>query len=113
MSNFVEKRATVALLLLLVAACTAFGPRIVPPKVTVMAVRLDRLEQTSAYFGVLVELANPNATDVEITGLDATVAIEGESVASASLAEVAAVRSPRKAISRRSSPSRTKTRQLW
>jgi LEA14-like dessication related protein len=86
MSDVAEKRATVALLSLLLAACAAFGPRIEPPKVTVIAVRLDRLEQASAYFGVMVVLANPNATDVEISGLDATLAIEGESVAGASLA---------------------------
>jgi LEA14-like dessication related protein len=86
MYDMAQRHATVALLLLLLAACAAFGPRIEPPRVTVIAVRLDRLEQASAYFGVIVDLANPNATDVEITGLDATLAIEGELVAGASLA---------------------------
>jgi Late embryogenesis abundant protein len=85
-AGLMNKRATGALVLLLVSACAALGPQIAPPKVTVIGVRLDRLEQASAYFGVIVLLANPNATDVEVSRLEASLAIEGEPVAGALLA---------------------------
>jgi LEA14-like dessication related protein len=79
-----QSRLGLALLMLL-AACTALGPRIEAPRVTAIAVRLDRLEQATAYLAITVELANPNANDIDVTGFDAAVAIEGEPVVTAML----------------------------
>ena len=83
-SLLAQPRLAVALLMLL-AACAALGPRIEPPKVTAIGVRLDRLEQASAFLAITVELANPNANDIDVTGFDATVSIEGEPVVTAML----------------------------
>jgi LEA14-like dessication related protein len=77
--------AFAAALLLIVAACANFGPRIDPPKVNVVDVRLDRIEGADAWFVAHVILDNPNDREVAVDSLDATLAIEGEAVATASL----------------------------
>ena len=70
---------------LALAACATFGPRVAAPTVTVVDVRLDRLEAASAWFVASVQLANPNAQEIAVDTLDATLAIEGEPVATAAL----------------------------
>jgi LEA14-like dessication related protein len=79
------RAAFAAALVLLVAACASFGPRIEPPKVSVTDVRLDRLEGTDAWFVAQVILDNPNDREIAVSSLDATLAIEGETVATAAL----------------------------
>jgi LEA14-like dessication related protein len=76
----------VAALALGAASCAMLGPRIAPPTVTVNAVVLDRLEGLEARFVASVTLANPNPREVAVESLDATLSIEGESVATATLA---------------------------
>jgi LEA14-like dessication related protein len=78
-------RGAVSLLALLLAACAAFGPRLEAPHVRVVSVGLDRIESANAWFVATVELTNPNARDIEVEALDATLAIEGQVVASAAL----------------------------
>jgi LEA14-like dessication related protein len=70
----------------MLAACAALGPRIDPPIVSVVDVRLDRIESASAWFVASVELRNPNTRELAVDALDATLTIEGEPVASAALA---------------------------
>jgi LEA14-like dessication related protein len=69
----------------MLAACAALAPWIDPPTLTVIGVRLDRVEGGRAVFAVAVELANPNARPVEVTGVDAAVTIEDQRVATAML----------------------------
>jgi len=78
--------------LALLAGCANFGERLAPPKATVTSVRLDRVDGAASVFVIGVELTNPNARDLDIQSLDANVAIEDESVATASL--VSPVRLP-------------------
>ena len=78
-------RTLSAALLLFVAGCAAFGPRIEPPKVNVTDVRLDRIEGADAWFVARVVLDNPNDREIAVASLDATLAIEGETVATAAL----------------------------
>ena len=80
------RRAWPAALIVLLAACANFGPRIAPPTVTVTDVRLDRIEGANAWFVAAVTLDNPNDREVAVQSLDATLAIEGETVATAALA---------------------------
>jgi LEA14-like dessication related protein len=80
------RRALVGALALLVAACAAFGPRVAPPTVTVDDVRLDRIEGAQAWFVAAVTLDNPNEREIAVESLDATLSIEGEAVATATLA---------------------------
>jgi LEA14-like dessication related protein len=68
------------------AACASFGVRLEAPKVTVQSVRLDRVQDAQALFGITVQLANPNAVPISVDAVDVAVAIEGEVVATAKLA---------------------------
>jgi hypothetical protein len=68
-----------------VLAGCAMAPSIAAPRVGVKAVSLDRLEGADAYFTVQVDLDNPNARALAVDALDATLAIEGEPVAHATL----------------------------
>jgi LEA14-like dessication related protein len=77
--------ALTTLAVLMLAACANFGPRIDPPKVDVVDVRLDRIEGADAWFVAHVILANPNDREIAVDSLDATLAIEGETVATAAL----------------------------
>jgi LEA14-like dessication related protein len=71
--------------LVVVAGCAAFGPRIEAPRVSVVDVRLDRIQGADAYFVAGVELANPNARPIEVAAIDATLSIEDQTVANATL----------------------------
>jgi LEA14-like dessication related protein len=89
-------RAAAALLLcvgaaLLLCACAALGPRITPPGIAVLDVRLDRIEGTEAWFVATAELTNPNADPLAVDTLDATLSIEGEVVSTAALAAPARI----------------------
>ena len=67
------------------AACAAFGPRLTPPTITVTDVRLDRLESVDATFVAGIQIQNPNPQELAVEALDGTLAIEGETVATAAL----------------------------
>lgn len=71
---------------LLLAGCAALGPRIQAPTITIDDVRLDRMESVQAVFVAHVTMANPNDREIAVEALDATLTVEGEQVASASLA---------------------------
>ncbi|CAG0975206.1 hypothetical protein BURK1_01441 [Burkholderiales bacterium] len=70
----------------LLAACAAFGPRLVAPEVTAAGVRDLRLALPEVRMTVDLVLANPNAVDVPLEALVASVSLEGERVAEATLA---------------------------
>ena len=93
MRSITRQRCAAAFVLLL-TACASFGPRIDPPKVTVTDVRLDRLEGADAWFVAQVTLDNPNDREIAVDALDARLAIEGETIATAGL--TAPVRLPAK-----------------
>jgi LEA14-like dessication related protein len=78
-------RAATLALALLVAAC-ATAPRLEAPRVTVDAVRLDRLTVAEAQFTVLLRIANPNTRDIAVDAIEATVRIEDVAVGTARLA---------------------------
>ena len=82
-----RRRSAIAVvgLALAAAGCASFGPRIEPPTVTVLDVRLDRLESADAWFVANVELSNPNDREVALDALDATLTIEEQPVANAAL----------------------------
>src|SRR5690348_16144311 len=70
---------------MVLAGCATLGPRITPLTVTLTDVRLDRIESVDAYFVAGVTLANPNPQEIAVDALDGTLAVEGETVASAAL----------------------------
>jgi len=91
-------RAALIAFALIVAGCAGLGQRLAAPKVEVVGVRLDRVQDARAHFGVTVELANPNPQPINVEGFDAALAVEGEVVATATL--VAPVRVPANATAR-------------
>src|SRR4030095_14447268 len=70
---------------LVVAACAGLGQRLAGPKVDVVGVRLDSVQDARALFGVIVDLSNPNPQPVDVEAFEAALAIEGEVVATANL----------------------------
>ena len=70
---------------LVLSSCATFGPRVAPPTVTVNDVALESLDGLQARFVAGVTLANPNDREIAVDGLDATLSIEGEPVATANL----------------------------
>lgn len=82
--NPVRRLVFVAIALML-AACATFAVRN-PPHIDVTAVSLDRVEGPDAYFTVDLALTNRVDQPIAIEALDATLAIEGEQVAQAKLA---------------------------
>jgi len=77
-------KITLVLLAALAAACATM-PRLDPPTVERVEVRLDRIEGPAAWFGISLDLANPNSVGVTLDSLDVGLAIEDEVVATASL----------------------------
>ena len=75
----------VATTALAVAACAGLGQRLEAPKVDVVGVRLDSVQDARALFGVIVDLSNPNPQPLDVEAFEAALAIEGEVVATASL----------------------------
>jgi LEA14-like dessication related protein len=78
-------RLSLVAIVLAVASCATFGPRLAPPTVTVNDVALESLDGLQARFVAAVTLANPNDREVAVDALDATLSIEGEPVATANL----------------------------
>ena len=71
----------------LLGACAALAPRIEPPSVSVNDVVLERIEGAQAWFAASVTLVNPNARAIAVEALEATLALEGEPVATFALAQ--------------------------
>jgi LEA14-like dessication related protein len=80
-------RAALVAVAFIAVGCATLGQRLAAPKVEVVGVRLDRVQDARAYFGVAVDLANPNPQPLDVEGFEAALAIEGEVVATANLAE--------------------------
>ena len=67
------------------------GQRLAAPKVEVVGVRLDRVQDARAYFGGDRQLARPeSARAINAPGFDAALAVEGEVVATATLVALGA-----------------------
>jgi LEA14-like dessication related protein len=75
-----------AALLALIAGCAALLPKPLPPHVSLETVRVTRLAAADARFTLGLVIDNPNAYDLAVTAFDVRVAVEGEPLASGSLA---------------------------
>jgi LEA14-like dessication related protein len=76
----------VAAALLLVAGCAALAPRPLPPKVELAGLRITRLAPADTRIRIALDVQNPNAYALAVSALDATVTVEGERFATATLA---------------------------
>jgi len=68
------------------AACAALGPRLASPEVVGANVRVIRVALPEVTLAIDLELTNPNPVEVVVQGFDARIALEGERVATATLA---------------------------
>jgi LEA14-like dessication related protein len=68
----------------LLASC-ATVPRLAPPRVAVDTVRLERITGTEARFDVILRLDNPNAREIAVDAIDASVTVDDVPVGTATL----------------------------
>ena len=68
------------------AACAALGPRLASPEVVGANVRVIRVALPEVTLAIDLELSNPNPVEVVVQGFDTRIALEGERVATATLA---------------------------
>jgi len=73
----------------LLAGCAALPPRLAAPEFEVAGVRVVEARLPSVRLAVDLVVRNPNAVAIELAGLDADLAIEGERAGSARLARPA------------------------
>ena len=62
----------------LLAACAALAPRPLPPGVALEGVRVTRLTPQDTRLTVTLVVSNPNAYDLAVSALDASIAVDGE-----------------------------------
>ncbi len=84
-----RRRVAAVAIAALIAGCAALPPRLVAPEVEVAAVRVVEARLPTVRLSVDLVVTNPNAVAIELAGLDADLAIEGERVGSARLARPA------------------------
>jgi hypothetical protein len=75
-----------AALVAALAGCAALIEKPVPPQVRLESVRVSRFTPADTRFTLVLAVENANAYDLAVTALDATLAVEGEPLATAKLA---------------------------
>jgi LEA14-like dessication related protein len=70
---------------LAVAACALVPPRIDPPEVALADVRIERLGADDIQATLVLDVTNPNDTDVALDALAFTLALAGEQAVEASM----------------------------
>ena len=80
-----SRRRLAAALVALVAGCAALPPKPLPPQVALETVRVARLTAADARIVVTLAVRNPNAYDLAVNALDASLALEGEPLLDGSL----------------------------
>jgi LEA14-like dessication related protein len=75
-----------AALAALLGAC-ASGPKVEPPKVSIAGVQVIRSQVWAQHLKVRLHVHNPNDRDLPVQGLEYTIEIAGQEVASGSSAE--------------------------
>jgi LEA14-like dessication related protein len=75
-----------ATLMALLAGC-ATAPKLEPPKVSIVGLKVVSAEVWVQHLKVRLQLHNPNDRDLPVTGLEYTIEIAGQNVASGSYAE--------------------------
>jgi LEA14-like dessication related protein len=80
-------RAAVALVLVVaLAACAAMGPKLASPEIVGANVRVVQVTLPEVTMAIDLTLSNPNAVEIVVQGFDARISLEGERIATASLA---------------------------
>ncbi len=80
-------RAAVAVVLAVaLAACAAMGPKLAAPEIVGANVRVVQVTLPEVTMAIDLTLSNPNAVEIVVKAFDARVSLEGERIATASLA---------------------------
>lgn len=68
------------------AACAAFAPRLAAPEIAGANVRVVQVNLPEVTMAIDLRLSNPNAVEIVVKAFDARISLEGERIATASLA---------------------------
>jgi LEA14-like dessication related protein len=79
--NATLRAGFVAVALLLLAGCSAFGPKIEAPKLTLLNVGMTSADIFSQQFLVKMHVQNPNDRELPIKGIDYKLFLGGDSFA--------------------------------
>ena len=80
-------RAAVAVVLAVaLAACAALGPKLAAPEIVGANVRVVQVNLPEVTMAIDLTLSNSNAVEIVVKAFDARVSLEGERIATASLA---------------------------
>jgi LEA14-like dessication related protein len=82
-----HRRSALVILAAAALVSCASVPKLQAPRVTVSAVRMDRITASEANFTVALELANPNERDIDVDAIDASLTVEDVPAGDATLAE--------------------------
>lgn len=74
-------RAALACAVLALGACSAFGPKLEPPRLTLVRVAMMSADVFSQQFLVRLHVQNPNDRELPVTGIDYKLFLEGDSFA--------------------------------
>ncbi|HEX2494534.1 MAG TPA: LEA type 2 family protein [Steroidobacter sp.] len=74
-------RACAVLLFLLAAGCSALGPKIEPPRLSIVRVAMTSADIFNQKFLVRLTVQNPNDRELPIRGIDYQLFLEGDSFA--------------------------------
>ncbi len=80
-------RAAIALVLAVaLAACATLGPKLASPEIVGANVRVVQVNLPEVTMAIDLTLSNPNTVEIVVRAFDARVSLEGERIATASLA---------------------------
>lgn len=69
------------LFVLLLSACSALGPKLETPRLSIVSANLVSADVFSQQFNIRVHVANPNDRELPIKGIDYQLFLEGDSFA--------------------------------
>ena len=79
--NRVFARACIVVALMTVAACSAFGPKLEVPRLSLVSVAMTSADIFNQQFVVRVHVQNPNDRELPVTGIDYELFLEGDAFA--------------------------------
>lgn len=79
--NKLLARAALCTFALCVAACSAFGPKLEAPRLTLVRVSMTSADIFNQQFLVRLHVQNPNDRELPVTGIDYKLFLEGDSFA--------------------------------
>ncbi|MGH8177422.1 MAG: LEA type 2 family protein [Steroidobacter sp.] len=74
-------RTLIAVTLLITAACSSLGPKLEPPRLSIVRVAMTSADIFNQQFLVRLHVQNPNDRDLPVRGIDYKLFLQGDSFA--------------------------------